>query len=317
VTRIPDETFVFNIVLTGKNFAYLRYFIASQIAHSSSRFRLIGNGCGPEELESMEAFRRVFPERVVEVFVAYEEIQAHGVALDRVRAHRDDGEFFALADPDIMATGLYVADFAERLAYGATGVGSGRGIWRDDSYLPEGDLGVSGEHFYRLDGFLFGSPHFALYRRAAVEETAARWGVGFGSAGGWTIPESARAVLHDAGFDYLIYDTAKVMNIFLQHDGNRLEHFEHRHLLHIGGMSHFLTQPDLPGGSIDDPVWPWPVTRLEVARYCAAVLASLGDGRPAPAVPAEVEPAIAARLARVRDSLVELVGTYRPALDGA
>ena len=132
------------------------------------------------------------------------------------------------------------------------GVGSGRGVWRDDSYLPEGQAGVSGEYFYAPDGFLFGSPHFSMYRRDAIEDTVARWGVGFQSAGR-DISDAARKVLEDSGRWYFFFDTGKILNILLQHDGHRLEHFEHRHLMHIGGMSHYLSQPDVPGGGINDP----------------------------------------------------------------
>ena len=192
-------------------------------------------------------------------------------------------------DPDIAVSGPFVADFAERLEYGAAGVGSGRGVWRDDSYIPEGQAGVSGEYFYAPDGFLFGSPHFSMYRRDALDDTMARWGVGFRSAGP-DLSDAARQVLEDSGRWYFLFDTGKILNILLQHDGHRLEHFEHRHLMHIGGMSHYLSQPDVPGGGINDPRWPWPVTRLEVARYCSAVLGRLSNGLPAPEVPAEVDP---------------------------
>jgi hypothetical protein len=316
VSPIPEDAFVFNVVVTPETWPVLRYFVASQIAHSGARFRLVANGCSADEVTLLRTFADVFPGRVVEVFEACERMQAHGVALERVLVERDDDGFFAMSDPDILAGGPFVADFAERLEYGAAGVTSGRGIWRDDSYVPEGHPGVSGEHFYAQDGFLFGSPHFAMYRREPVVATIARWDVHLGSAGGATIPEAALDALHAAGHDYLIYDTAKIVNVFLQLDGNRLEHFEHRNLVHIGGVSHYLTQPDVPGGGVNDPRWPWPVTRLEVSRYCAAVLQRVTAGAPAPAIPDDVEPAIAERLGRVRDALVDLVGTYRPVLDG-
>lgn len=311
---IPDDDFVFNVVMTGTTFPYLRYFIASQIAHSAGRFRLVVNGCPPDQVAAMERFRERFPQRVTEVFTARDRTEAHGVALDDVFAQRDDGDFFATIDPDIAASGRFVADFAERLEYGAAGVTSGRGVWRDDDRVPPGHPGVSGEYFFDERGFLFGSPHFAMYRRDALVATMRRWDIGFRSAGPG-LSDAATAVLRSQGFDYMVYDTGKLVNIFLQHDGGRLEHFEHRHLMHIGGMSHYLSQPDVPGGATDDPVWPWPVTRLEVARYCAAVLHSLSTGSPAPPVPGEVEESVRARLERVRATIVDLVTTYGPLLE--
>jgi hypothetical protein len=316
VTAAPDEAFVFNIVWTGKVFTYLQYFVASQIAQSGARFRFVVNGCPPEQIAMMEAFRERRPDRVLDVLVACDKMEAHGVALDIAYDRHDDGEFFCFIDPDILAEGPFLGDFADRLDQGCAGVTSGQGVWRDDSVLPEGQLGVSGEYFYAPDGYLFGSPHFAMYRRDALDPARAQWGVGFRSAGP-DVSEAGAARLEAIGRKYWIYDTGKIMNIFLQDGGAKLCHFEHPNLIHIGGMSHYLSPPD-GGGAADDAgwepdqrIWPWPVTRLEVARYTAVVLRNLTEGRPAPELPAEVDAALASRLNRVRDALVGLVAAYQ------
>jgi hypothetical protein len=307
---VADDAFVFNIVWTGTAFTYLQYFVASQIDHSAARFRFVLNGCPPEQAELMEEFAARQPERVVEVFTACDEMQAHGIALDAALRDRDDGEFFCFIDPDIMALGPFVADFAARLEDGCAGVTSGRGVWRDDDMLPEGHVGVSGEYFYAPDGFLFGSPHFAMYRRDLLLPTLARWDVSFASAGPG-IRADTKARLMETRRMYMLYDTGKLVNIFLQDDGARLCHFEHENLVHIGGMSHYLSPPDGPGGSPEDAEWPWPVTRLEVARFTATVLRALVAGQDPPPLPSEVDPALAPRLARVREQLIALVTTYR------
>jgi len=322
VTAAPDEAFVFNIVWTGKVFTYLRYFVASQIAQSGARFRFVVNGCPPEQIALMEEFRARHPDRVLEILEACETMAAHGVALDVAHDQRDDGEFFCFIDPDILARGPFLAEFAQHLDEGCVGVTSGQGVWRDDSVLPEGGLGVSGEYFYAADGYLFGSPHFAMYRREALDPTLDRWGIGFRSAGSELTDEVTNR-LETSGRKYWVYDTGKLVNIFLQEDGEKLCHFEHPNLLHIGGMSHYLSPPDGGGGAEDaewEPdqrIWPWPVTRLEVARYTGAVLRTLVEGHPAPPVPTEVDATLAPRLESVRDALVTLVDTYRVDIDGA
>lgn len=316
MTAAADDAFVFNIVWTGKVFTYLQYFVASQIAQSGARFRFVVNGCPPEQIALMEKFRERQPDRVVEVLVACEAMEAHGVALDATRNQRDDGEFFCFIDPDILAEGPFLADFATRLDDGCEGVTSGQGVWRDDSVLPEGQLGVSGEYFYAPDGFLFGSPHFAMYRRAPLDRTLDRWRLGFGSAG-TDLNEEATRRLDAINRNYWIYDTGKLVNIFFQEDGSKLCHFEHPNLMHIGGMSHYLSPPDGGGGADDadwEPdqrVWPWPVTRLEVARFTAAVMRNVSEGRPAPELPSDVDAALAPRLEMVRDAIITLVETYR------
>jgi len=312
---IAESALVFNIVWTGTSFTYLRNFVASQIDRSGARFRFVANGCPPDQVALMEAYAAQRPDRVVEVFAACDDMEAHGVALDAVRRARDDGEWFCFADPDILATGPYLDEFAARLEHGCDAVTSGRGVWRDDDVLPEGQLGVSGEYFYAPDGFLFGSPHFALYRRAPLEATISRWDVSFASAGPG-IRADTKARLQERKRMYLLYDTGKLVNIFLQEDGARLCHVEHPNLVHIGGMSHYLSPPDAPGGSWDDATWPWPVTRLEVARFTGAVLSALVAGRRPPALPAEVDPNLATRLEGVRAQLIALFETYGTGVDG-
>lgn len=316
-----DRSFVFNIVWTGSVFAYLRYFVASQIAQSDARFRFLGNGCPPEQLRMMERFAERQPDRVVEVLETSPEMVNHGAALDRARELRDDGDFFCFVDPDILARGPFVGAFAEALDGGCAAVTSGRGIWIDDDRVPPGHPGVSGEYFYSQDGFLFGSPHFAMYRRAPLDATVERWGVTFVSAGN-DLSDAAKEQLRVDGHDYFIFDTGKLVNIFLQVDGNRLCHFEHPQLMHIGGVSHYLAPSGYqtpigtsdPQGEEPEPNWQtWRgmTSRFEVARYTARVLRDLSDGNPAPAVPDGLDPSITERLVPVRAALIELVERYR------
>lgn len=315
MTSAPDRSFVFNIVWTGSVFTYLRYFVASQIAQSDARFRFLGNGCPPEQLELMERFAERQPDRVVDVLSTSPKMVNHGAALDTVRELRDDGDYFSFIDPDILATGPFVGSFAEALGGGCAGVTSGRGVWRDDDTVPPGHPGVAGEHFYSQDGYLFGSPHFAMYRRAPLDATIERWGVTFVSAGG-DLSDAAKEQLRAAGHDYIIYDTAKLVNIFLQEDGNLLCHFEHPHLMHIGGVSHYMAPrgPTGPDGKGPEPSWQklqGMATRFEVARFTAEVLRDLGDGNEALAVPEGLDPLTRERLVRVRSALIDLVTRYR------
>lgn len=314
MTAPDDSAFVFNIVWTGSVFAYLQYFVASQIRQSGARFRFVANGCAPGQIGLMERFAERFPDRVVEIFPFSDDMLAHGVALDAVFRSRDDGDYFCLIDSDIKARSPFVRPFAEALDSGCAGVTSGQGVWNDDVVVPAGHPGVPGECFYSPDGYLFGSPHFGMYRSGALRETMERWGVGFGSAGKEISPE-ARKAIEDAGHRYWLYDTGKILNILFQEDGNTLCHFEHESLVHIGGMSHYLSPPEHHGkpASADrepDQKWPWPDARLEVARYTAALLRALTHGLPAPAMPTGLPDSLAGRLRFVHDEVVDLVSTY-------
>ena len=313
MTPAPEREFVFNVVWTGTVFTYLRYLVASQMEFCDARYRFVANGCPPEQIAAMERFAAKWPGRV-EVLNVADKMVNHGAALDEVRALRDDGEFFCTIDPDILAAGPFLAPFAEALE-SCAGITSGRGVWRDDDLIPVGHLGVSGEFFYSQSGFLFGSPHFAMYHRAPMEATIARWGVKF-SEGGPGLTEEARAALARDGHEYILYDTGKLVNIFLQVDGNELCHTEHPNLMHIGGVSHYLAPPKMvvrAKGAEPEPDWiRWDgmAPRLEVARYTAAVLRTLCEGGEPPPVPPGLDDAMTEKLVRVRSALITVVGRH-------
>jgi hypothetical protein len=318
---IPESAFVFNVVWAGADFPYLRHFVSSQIRHSGARFRFVANGCPPDQVRLMEEFA-ASAGTVVEVFVSSATIERHGDALDAVLAARDDGEFFCFADPDILAEGPYLREFADALGSGCAAVTSGKGVWTDDVVVPPGHPGVPGECFYSPDGYLFGSPHFAMYRRAPLVETISRWGVGFASAGGGDLTPHAKDALAAAGHRYWVYDTGKIVNILVQVQGHRLCHLDQTALLHIGGMSHYLTTPTGGGrnrdaGEATDLGLPWPPARLEVARYTAALLRALSHDEPPPAPPTDLDPDLAGRLDRVHAAVTALFAGDRGRTDVA
>jgi hypothetical protein len=192
-------------------------------------------------------------------------------------------------------------------------VTSGKEVWSDDNLLPENHPGVAGEFFFDRQGFVFGSPHLAIYDRIALDETSDRWGVGLGSAGP-DLSDETKATMDKMGQLYLIYDTGKIVNILLQADGNRLVHEDLPQLVHIGGLSHYLSPSAYI--TLDDgeeaPEWArWGITdRYHVTKFTALTLRQLCDGRPAPPVPAGVEPAMAAKLTQVQEEMADLIATY-------
>jgi hypothetical protein len=315
--RMSEEHPVFNIVVTGRVFWHLRFFVCSLLHNSDARFRFVANGCAPETLALLDDYAGAHPGRVVEVMdVSPEAMVAHGVALDAVRRRRDDGELFCLVDPDIKARGPFLAPYLELLRMHSA-VTSGRQVWVDDHVVPDTHLGLGldGRHFFHPDGFVYGCPHLAMYRRAHLDETCARWGVGLGSAGP-ELADATRDRLASAGHLYQVYDTGKIVNVLLQLDGRTLRHVDPDELIHIGGMSHFLSPPDpgAKGGEVEAPSWAAYDTmepRLAVTRYTAALLRSLVEDTAHPDLPHGLDPALEDRLRFVRDEVVDLVQRYR------
>lgn len=318
---IATSKIVFNVVWTGSVFDHLQYLVASQMAHCDARYRFIANACPADQLAAMEGFADAHPGRVVEVIeVSRERMVPHGAALDDVIRTRDDGEVLALIDPDIIATGPFLESFLDLLDE-CDVVTSGKELWSDHNVRPADHPGVNGEYFYDQDGFVFGSPHIAFYRRSVLDEVLGRWPVGFASAGNALTPD-VRAQLEAMGRSYWLYDTAKVVNILLQGDGGRLCHVEHPALLHIGGVSHYLAPASSAPAARDRPAawgeeadWgrqPGLAVRFEVAQWTAEVLRALCEGASAPSVPEDVEPATHQKLELVRSTMIDVIERHGP-----
>ena len=97
---------------------------------------------------------------------------------------------------------------------------------------------------------------------------------------------------------------------------HRLYHLDHPKLVHIGGLSHFLS----PGGDgarageEETPKWarfPGMRARLEVARYTAAVLRAGSEHQSSPPWPPGLDPPLRVRLELVRAEVTDLVARYR------
>ncbi|MCB1246240.1 MAG: hypothetical protein KDB69_03125 [Acidimicrobiia bacterium] len=315
-TTFTEEDVVFNVVWTGTTFSTLTDFTTTVLARSRARMRFIANACPPSEIDAMVRFSDRHAGRVVEVMVASSgRMLRHGDCLDLVLNERDDGPLFCLLDPDILVTAPFMGVYLRTLDR-CSAVTSGREIWSDDNIRPNGHIGVNGEIFFDRDGFVFGSPHFALYRSADLRATTTRWGVGFSSAGS-DVPEPAREQLKSMGRSYWIYDTGKVVNILLQADGSRLVHIENDHLVHVGGLAHFLSPPE-PTVSEDGTLirewgqtanwgeWEGQGDRYFVAGHAARLLKARAERTSPPEMPTDVDATMTAKLHTLRAAIATL-----------
>lgn len=319
-----ESDIVWNLVWTGGVYPYLRHFVFSLFDQTEARFRFIANNCTPSSVEQMTALSDA-TDRVVETVVLdVERMVPHGAALEPILRTRDDGDVFAFIDVDIKALRPFTVDFL-RLLEQHDVVTSGVEVWTDENTLEEGGAGVGGRHFYDHDGFVYGSPHVALYDRDALVETMDRWKVGLHCGNHAEMPARTWTRIEEMGRDKMAYDTAKVVNILLQADGRSLVHEEHDALLHIGGLSHYLAPPehdfarDKTSGEFEgEPKW----TRFqgielrhEIARFTAATLKALTTGGAPPAIGAGLEPSTEEKLRIVAAELETMVAASRPWLE--
>ncbi|MDW3217258.1 MAG: hypothetical protein R8F63_01485 [Acidimicrobiales bacterium] len=319
-----ESDLVWNVVWTGGVYPHLRHFVFSLFDRTEASFRFVANNCTPSSVEQMTALGEA-TDRVVETLVLdVDRMVPHGAALDLVLDARDDGPVFAFIDVDIKALAPYTADFLHRLEDHDV-VTSGVEVWTEENTLAEGEMGVGGRHFYDHDGFVFGSPHVALYDREALLDTSARWEVGLHCGNRSEMPDRTWARIEEMGRAKMAYDTAKVVNIMMQADGRSLVHEEHEALLHIGGVSHYLAPPehdfatDKTSGEFEgEPKW----TRFqgielrhEIARFTSNTLKALSSGTVPPAIGDGLDAPTEAKLRMVRDELESMVAASRPWLE--
>ncbi|MEZ5247353.1 MAG: glycosyltransferase family A protein [Acidimicrobiales bacterium] len=321
---MQESDLVFNLVWTGGVYRYLRYFVFSLLDQTQCRFRFIANNCTPDSVREMQTFAAA-TDRIVEVVVLdVARMVPHGTALDPIFDGRDDGDLFCFIDVDIKATRPFLADFAAATATHDV-VTSGVEVWTDVNTLAADEVGVGGRHFYAHDGFVFGSPHMAIYRKAIVRETFEKWGIRFHCGGKTEMSSAAWATLERMGKAYIAYDTAKVLNILLQADGHSLTHQEHDALVHIGGLSHYLAPPqfdfatDVTSGDIEgEPMWTTyggVELRAAVARFTAMMLKELAAGRRAPSIPDGLDDDTTGKLELVRTEVITMVEDAAPWLE--
>jgi hypothetical protein len=309
--RAPEEArFVFNVVVTPGTFRYLRLFTRSLIVHSTVRIRIASNGCPSDELQLMRAFASEHDRRVEVFQLSSPAMVPHGSALDELYAAHDDGDYFCFVDSDVKAKRPFMATFLELLER-VDVVTSGNVAWSDDSILPPETTDVVGRHAVGHDGFVYGSSYLAIYGRSQIERVRESWDVTFRAYAFDKLAPSVQRRLAEMGREFRLYDTAKVFNILLQGDGFVLTHVENPALVHVGGISQYLSDPSVLGRTSDTPV-PWFAAsgtgreRWDFARWAAATLRSIVDGDPAPELPEE--PAQRRRATDVQRELLDLAG---------
>jgi hypothetical protein len=312
----PDANFVFNVVFTPGTFRFLQLFTRSLIAQSDARIRLVANGCPPAEVQLMHNFAGEYEGRTEMFELSNTKMVPHGVALDEIYAAHDDGSSFCFVDSDVKAKLPFMECFVDALTR-VDVVTSCTVAWSSDSILAPGIPDLVGRHAVGHDGFVYGSSYLAIYGRAVVEHVRAAWGVTFRPYSYDTLAPPVQRRLVEMGRQFRLYDTAKVLNILLQGEGFGLSHVDNPALVHIGGISQYLSDPSILGRdpeslATDDASVPWFAAsgtgrqRWDFARWAAATLRSIVDGEAAPGLPDD--PAQRLRATEVQRELLDLAG---------
>jgi hypothetical protein len=231
-----EEDLTFNIIFIPGAFSTLGFLTLGLLNRLNCSFRLVSNGCGPEETRRLESFCRD-NERLDFLALPFTRMVDHGSALNYLQKIETSG-YFCFMDADIVAGGNFLTELLPVLA-GRAAVFSGRPVWqaREEDILPAGQNRLMGRYCRTGAGFLLGCSYFAIYRNLELNRFIETFGFCFDRFSWPDLPPRARLLLVKMGLPANYYDTGKVLNILLQERGLKQAYHEAEGLYHIGGLS--------------------------------------------------------------------------------
>ena len=235
---MPDNArpLQFHIIYTPGTVRGLLPFVDTLLRWSACAYCLVSNGCDDAETRLLHA-RCAGEPRLSWRALPWPRKVEHGQALNWLYAASEQ-PVFCFMDSDILATGDFMAELRPALS-GAAGLFSAWPITikAAERILPDDCRFIGGRHSHTAAGLCLGGSYFAIYERAALARALAAAPDGF-NRGYWAqLPRETRRVLREIGQQRLFYDTGRVLNLYLQSQGDRLCVHDTPALLHLGSYS--------------------------------------------------------------------------------
>jgi hypothetical protein len=218
-------------------------FLRSLIDVTNLPLRLVANGCGTyeerllartcDESDRLE-FHSLNSARTIE----------HGLALDYL-LKIEKSELFTFMDSDIFATAPVSMSDIEPLP-GEVACTGCLPVWHsdDDVRMPESFQVMGGRYVSSRSGHFLGCTYLASYRTRPLRELTASMGLSFRRYVRKDLPSDILVKLADLSLTKQVYDTAKVINLILQHQGHEMSFRNIEGLVHVGGVSGPVSKRD-------------------------------------------------------------------------
>jgi hypothetical protein len=339
---INTKRLTFNIVCTPGSAQYAAFFVLSLCKWSTCSFRLVANGCAPDEMRVLEsACNR---DAALE-FLALptKSTVPHGQALSFLQM-QERSDVFCFVDSDILATSDFLSGLIPYLGPYA-GVFSASPVWLTDeeTILPAAFQRMAGR-YSRTDGNVcLGSSYFAIYDNRVLTRTIQSTGIGFNRYEWADIPNEYQSQLAQMGLRKAGYDTGKLLNLLLLNQGERLLFQESPALQHIGGISTVAAEYSSPVFQVRMYLSRLPVLRrlpmprpgsrdirvstaellarrkvrerkVKTCRYVGELLRALFQERALPMKPNLGDPQIDERLERLKAHIIALYKEFQEQL---
>jgi hypothetical protein len=233
---------LFNIIFTPGTVSSLSPFIKSLLKYSDCRFRIISNGCPEAERRYLRILCSKEPRLEYLTFPTVS-MKSHGLVLNYLQALDRNRPYFCFMDSDILAKGNFL-DKIMPLMDNHAAFFSGTPIWlnNDQCVLPDSFDYLGGFFNKSENGLCLGSTYFAIYNGKMLNDLMQETGIGFEHYNFTLIPENIMNILKKMGMAKRFYDTAKILNLLLQHRGEKLIYHEIEDLVHIGGPSVLISK---------------------------------------------------------------------------
>lgn len=312
----------FNIIYIAGTVNYLSLFVFSLLKWSNCSFRLISNGCQPEERKLLKCLCMT-NSRLEYLEIPSETGIKHGKALAYLQSI-EEGDYFCFLDSDIFATHDFLSELFI-LAEKHFAVFSCSPIWfaTEEQSLPDFHPRMPG-HFNKADnGVCLGTTYFAIYENKTLTQFLQKTGLHFDKYNWQEIPDQYKAQLEEMGLKKQIYDTAKVLNLIIQTEGQQIIVHDTSALCHIGGISAvYASDNKLLSKTNILRNWIRKIShsifsrqfqkdalkrRAETSRYFTSVLQSLFEGAELPPLMEISNPDIRKR---IQSATKDMVGVY-------
>ncbi len=218
-------------------------FLGSLIDATNLPLRLVANGCEPYE-DQLLARACEDSDRLEFHSLQSAKTIEHGLALDQL-LKLEKSELFSFMDSDIFAIGPVSMSDIEPMP-GEVACTGCLPVWHseDDVRMPESFQVMGGRYISSVSGHFLGCTYLASYRTRPLRELTESMGLSFSRCKRKDLSPYTLDKLADLGLTKQIYDTAKVINLMLQHRGHKMSFRNVEALVHVGGISGTLAARD-------------------------------------------------------------------------
>ncbi|MEH1124825.1 hypothetical protein [Micromonospora sp. CPCC 206061] len=295
-----------NVIYIRGTVAALGRFAPLLTTHTPWTYRLVANGCPPDEVALLHHIAAQHEHLTVHDLSTGEVIPL-GKALCQLADTFAHEEFFAFMDSDIVVTADITGDLTTLLER-HDAVFTGTPIWAqpEDTILTRAHREVCGPHTHTKDGLLLGGSYAGICHRTALDDVRPRCHV---TADKYTAADLATLTPGFRGFlaDHQLlrddYTPMKLLTLAFAYTGHTAAYTDIDALHHIGGFSMTTYQQQLDAGTAADPATAAEIidfadTRRHMARkraVCARITGSFAaidtTGRPrrVPTFPPDLE----------------------------